>query len=359
MQVALVYGGRSTEHEVSVSSARAMLTTLREAGHTTLIIGISLEGIWYLQHDCVNFPVDKTRPLYLKPGEGVFLDEKKLNIEVVFATTHGHGGEDGNLQGLCLLCNLALCGCDTVSSALGMYKALAAAVFQANHIPTVPTVLITEVNRKDLNDAFFADLVSRLGPHLFIKPEDGGSSVGVHSLRNADLNRFREAVKTAFQYSERVLVQTMVDPMVEVECAALHLEDGNLVIAGPGRVIDPAREEAGFLSYAHKYGPINTAHIQIPSGLDATIEEAIRSYARAAFAAIKADGYARIDFFVSNSDIYLNEINTFPGMTATSHFPALMASQGYDMVTVVNHLISDAQTRFRHERNRIYLPPKE
>lgn len=181
---------------------------------------------------------------------------------------------------------------------------------------------------------------------------------GVKALIKATYHDFMEAVEDAKRYSERVLVQPYMKSIVEVECAILRTEDGTLHVAGPGRVIDPAKEQAGFLSYAHKYGQIDTAHIHVPSGLPLAMENRIREYARTAFLAIKADGYARVDFFVQEDTVFLNEINTSPGMTALSHYPVLMASIGFDLPSVVTSLIHHAIQRSREERGRCFTPPK-
>lgn len=358
MTIALVYGGRSTEHEVSIASALTMHKALKQAGYRVLLIAIALDGRWYLQPNLIGKSIATTIPIHAVPGLGLYVQDAKLDIDAVFATTHGYGGEDGNLQGLCMLCRLPLCGCDTVSSALGMHKDLASALFIQAGIPTVPTLLL---DKNAVQQVDYAVLLQRtrstLGPDLFVKPENSGSSVGVSALKDCDTNALQQAVELARRYSERVLIQMLIHPLQEVETAVLETQDQGLVVAGPGLVIDPAKETVGFLSYDHKYGQVDTAHIIIPSGLDDTTETIIKNYARKAFLAIKGDGYARIDFFVSENRIYLNEINTSPGLTDTSHYPALLASVGYDLSSVCKHLVENALLRNEQEKQRIYTPP--
>jgi D-alanine--D-alanine ligase len=144
---------------------------------------------------------------------------------------------------------------------------------------------------------------------------------------------------------------------VEVECAVLSTEDKGLLVAGPGLVVDPAKKNSGFLTYEHKYGQVDTAHIEVPSTLPEETEKTIRSYAKEAFLVLKGDGYARVDFFASDGLIYINEINTLPGMTATSHYPALMKSQGYSLEKIVQTLVENALLRAREEKGRSYVPP--
>lgn len=358
MTVALLFGGRSTEHIVSINSARTIHKALIDAGFSVICIGITLEGRWYLQEGGVSHQLECSTAVVAVPGSGFYVGDRQLALDAVFATTHGYGGEDGNLQGLCLLCRLPLCGCDTVASALGMHKDFASKLFEEANIPVVPTmVLDTGYLRSYDQGRLFSDAVRNLGPDLFVKPENSGSSVGVKPLPCCTADQLSAAVEQARQYSERVLIQQLIQPLLEVETAVLETKEG-LLVAGPGAVIDPAKDTTGFLSYEHKYGQVDTASIRVPCGLDPGTEQAIRTYALKAFQAIKANGYARVDFFFSNGRIYLNEINTAPGMTAVSHYPVLMASMGYDLPTVCTHLVAEALRRFEEENRRIYTPPE-
>lgn len=397
MNIALIYGGRSGEHEVSINSAKGVYPALCNLGHTVYPIAITLEGRWFLQSSRetegqiqgqTEIPIESIittdKPLSVVPGEGIFSDGELLPLDVAFAVTHGFGGEDGNLQGLCLLANLPLCGCDTLGSAIGMHKDIAAKLFSLEGIPTVPSqqldiqaiqwlegkagnppswlslhldtsnTIATVIDR--WAEATLA-LQKRLGASFFIKPEDSGSSLGVTALRTPEGNTLRQAVLEAKNHSSRVLVQSLIEPMDELECALLATGDGTIIAAGPALVVDPGKKSNHFLSYAYKYSQVDCAYLQIPSSYPETIDQQIRLYARQAFRAIGGEGYARVDFFVSDSTIYLNEINTFPGMTSKSHFPLLMAHAGYSMEQVVQTLIEDALQRKKDENLRTYRPP--
>ena len=356
MRIGLIYGGRSAEHTVSIESAKGVHQALLQLHHEILLIGISKEGKWYLQQHIVN-PIQCTEPLFLLPADGIYSNKGKLSIDVAFATTHGTGGEDGNLQGLCFLCNIALCGCSTVSSALGMHKALASKLFAAHNIPVVPSITID--SQQDIEDIqLFEMICSELGKDLFVKPESSGSSIGVQALKQASHRALVKAVNDALLYSDRVLVQKLIDPLIELECGILRTQAGALVVAGPGRVVDVAKDQDACLSYRHKYGPVNTAYLQIPSMVSSDIENRIKDYAISAFTAIACDGYARLDFFVQEEQVYLNEINTIPGMTEKSHYPILLASSGYAMPEVLEHLMHDAVRRFKEEQSREYRAPE-
>ncbi|MCK9547268.1 MAG: D-alanine--D-alanine ligase [Sphaerochaeta sp.] len=355
MQVALIYGGRSTEHDVSVASAKNIYSAIVDRGHAVTLIAITLEGRWYLQDDGVEAEIDRAHEITLRAGVGAYVDDRPLPIDVAIAPTHGWGGEDGSLQGLCTLCAIPLVGCDTLSSAVGMYKMVAQELFGVHGIPTVPTVLIGQDDIVD--ESLLGHAIERLGPHLFVKAESSGSSVGVTALRSAEFPAFRDAIALGRRYSERVLVQPHVARLIEVECAILERRDGTLVAAGPGRVVDPGARMVGFLDYHHKYTATGGAYMEVPTGLGIGVEEQIRGWAKAAFRAIKGSGYARVDFFVSDGKIALNEINTAPGMTGQSHWPVLMEGAGWPLSAAIDELLYGALRRSARESGRSYTPP--
>ena len=364
-----------------------MYQPLCNLGHTPFLIAITLEGRWFLQKDKeIETTIKTDYPLTVVPGKGIFCNKEYLPLDVAFAVTHGFGGEDGNLQGLCLLANLPLCGCNTLSSAIGMHKDIAAKLFTLEGIPTVPSLdlsihdiqwlegkadaspswmslqsdTINTTNTSTTIDRWTEAcllLQKKLGTALFIKPEDSGSSLGVAALRTPDGDSFKQAVLEAKKHSACVLVQALIEPMDELECALLEKDDGTLLAAGPARVVDPGKQSNHFLSYAYKYSQVDSAYLQLPSSYPEKIEEHIRLYAKQAFKAIGGEGYARVDFFVSGDKIYLNEINTSPGMTSKSHFPLLMAHEGYSMEQLLQTLIDHAIQRKKEENLRTYRPP--
>ncbi len=398
MNIALIYGGRSGEHEVSINSAKGVFAPLSKAGHTVHLLAITLEGRWYLQKQKgIGNTICTDYPLTIVPGVGIFCTGELLPLDAAFAVTHGFGGEDGNLQGLCMLANLPLCGCDTLSSAIGMHKGVAAKLFAMEGIPTVPSqalkasdiqwlegksdtppswVTLPKVTKGRAitmqTSTNVASLISKqdrwtqgchllqemLGPCLFIKPEDSGSSLGVAALRSPDGQILRQAVLEAKRHSSSILVQALIEPMDELECALLETEGGELIVAGPALVVDPGKESNHFLSYAYKYTQVDSAYLKLPSSYPESIEKQIREYAKQAFRAIGGEGYARMDFFVSGEKIYLNEINTSPGMTSKSHYPLLMEHAGYPMQQVLQTLINHALARKKEEQLRCYRPPE-
>lgn len=388
MNIALMYGGRSGEHQVSINSAKGIHAPLCNLGHTIHLIGISLEGRWFLQvGEEIQETIQTDHPLSVIPGDGLYCGGNKLLLDAAFAVTHGFGGEDGNLQGLCMLANIPLCGCDTLSSAIGMHKDKASKLFALEGIPTVPSIVLDWQAlqwleggaldapswisfRPDNTDNHTATittdrwttacqtLTGQVGPSLFIKPEDSGSSLGVTALRAPNTENFRNAVQKAKKHSRQVLVQTLIEEMDELECALLETEDGNIVVGGPALVVDPGKASNHFLSYEYKYSQVDSAYLTIPSTYPQAIENQIRHYAVQAFKAIGGEGYARMDFFVAGENIYLNEINTSPGMTDKSHFPLLMKDAGFSMEKVLQTLIDHAVKRKKEEMLRTYRPPE-
>jgi D-alanine-D-alanine ligase len=356
MRVALIYGGRSTEHDVSVASAQTIHEALVEGGHEVTTIAITLDGVWYLQPRGVGAQIEESSVVTLHPGVGAFVDNTPLPIDVAIAPTHGWGGEDGKLQGLCELCSIPLAGCDTLSSSVGMYKMVAQHLFAAYGIPTVPTLLVE--GGAVIDEALLDRARRALGPHLFAKAESSGSSVGIAVLRDPSLADLAAAVELGRRYSERVLIQRLVTPLIEAECAILERGDGTLLAAGPGRVVDPGAEAVGFLDYHHKYTQSGGAYMVVPSGLGNAIDEQIRRYAQQAFTAIKGSGYARVDFFVSGGTIYLNEINTAPGMTGQSHWPALIKAAGLTLSQALDELIAGTLKRWDEAQRLVHTPPE-
>ncbi len=404
MNIALVYGGRSTEHEVSVNSAKNVFKALKTAGYGIICIGIAKDGTWHLQNpsltiDALPGPIvpEERDGVYVKPGEGFWNGHARLAIDAVLPVAHGTEGEDGRLQGLCDLAHLPCVGCDAASSTFGMHKETAKRLFADARIPVAPSILLTQEDLSWLGDdddadiprfitsyideavaslplpatrqeLFMATIRNTLGDAIVVKPEAGGSSVGVTILEQLDYrkendrddvsaDRLLRAIAVAAEVCDAVLLETLVAPMQEVECAVLESLEEGLIVGGPGMVRNPRHDETGFLSYDQKYGDDQPATMQLPAPIGDDDAQLLRHYAKLAFKAIGANGYARVDFFIikdtcdvppilDGKRILLNEINTLPGMTATSHYPRLIACEGFDMPMMIQTVINEAIARF-------------
>lgn len=365
MNVALLYGGRSSEHVVSIHSAMTIEKVLERLGYDIILISIDLSGIWHLEERPVREREEMNgegKEVSVVPGKGFFADGKKLPIDVAFPVTHGHGGEDGCLQGLCALARIPYAGCDTLASSIMMFKSVSNLVAKAIGIPTIPTYTIESptiercIAEGDFTEQLQASIYA-CGKMLFVKPEDCGSSIGVTPLEDPDEESFAKAVLEARNHSERVLVQQYLKGAQEMECAVLEDERQGIVVSPPLCVQNPVVEER-FLSYSTKYRTTGGDRLVPPTGMSKAQIEEMESYASNLFIAAKCHGYLRSDFFFHQDKIYFNEDNTLPGMTATSHYPVLIAQCGYTLDEAVEQMIREAFVLDGEEKGRAYQPPE-
>jgi D-alanine-D-alanine ligase len=366
LKIAVLFGGRSGEHEVSLDSARSVLGVLDPQKYEIFQVGITHAGDWLtgpdarlalekgLSGDLVPCTIlaDPSRPgLYvLRPmNHSQTLEhskcefEKLTDLDVVFPVLHGTYGEDGTLQGLLELADLAYVGAGVTGSSVGMDKAVFKDVMRTIGIPTVESILVlrSEIERDIEAVIRRAELVAAYP--LFIKPANLGSSVGITKCqRRADLG---EALMEAASYDRRVMIERGVDAR-EIEVSVLGNDDPQASM--PGEVL-PSRE---FYSYESKYID-GTSGLLIPAPLPAGIIEEIRRMAVSAFKAIDCAGMARVDFFLGRNTgtIYLNELNTIPGFTSISMYPKLWEASGLPYAALVDRLIELALER-QADRNR-------
>ena len=357
LQVALVYGGQSVEHKVSCRSAKTVFHHLVELGHTVVPIGISRDGRWSLQ-PVSSFSEEeptadfiKSEALSVCPGSGVYhMDGKnRIPIDIVFPVTHGTGGEDGRLQGLLESAHLPYVGCTAVASMIGMHKLLAKIHAKEMGVPILPSLVvdkrrITLANGSDdpYPTQLHREAVSRLGTSLVVKPEDGGSSVGVDVLEEYSVNSLLDAIIRTGIYTNSIMLEPLIKDVRELEVAVIT--NGAVMEASdPGLIVDPEKDETHIVSYQHKYLVANSAYLQLPAPLPKEMASTISEYAIRIAKSIGVTGYARIDFFQDPNDdtIYFNEINTLPGMTSKSHFPILAASMDYDWPKLLTVLLEE------------------
>jgi D-alanine-D-alanine ligase len=338
LHVAVLFGGRSGEHEVSLMSARSVLSVLDSAKYDVTQIGITREGQWLTGEDVLakfeSGTLDGLKHFLLSPDPSD--DEHK--IDVFFPVLHGTFGEDGTLQGLFELADVAYIGAGVVGSSVGMDKGVFKDVMIANNIPVVDTMVVlrSEIESDMLSVIERAETISDYP--LFTKPANLGSSVGVTKCSNrSDL---QEGLMEAASFDRRVLVQKGIRNAREIEVSVLGNE--NPVASVPGEVL-PSRE---FYSYESKYID-GTSGLLIPAQLPADVAEKICDYAVRAYKAIDCAGMARVDFFVEMdaNEIHLNELNTIPGFTKISMYPKLWEASGLSYKELVDRLIELAMQR--------------
>ena len=359
LKIAVLFGGRSGEHEVSLDSARSVLGVLDPLKYEIFEVGITHAGDWLTGPDArlalENGNTEKLTPCTILPDPskpGLYglrmMDhtqtlEKLTDLDVVFPVLHGTYGEDGTLQGLLEMADLAYVGAGVTGSSVGMDKGVFKDVMRAIGVPTVESIIVLRSEiEKDIEDVIRrAETVSAYP--LFIKPANLGSSVGITKCnRRADLG---EGLLEAAAYDRRVLVERGVDAR-EIEVSVLGNEDPQASV--PGEVL-PSRE---FYSYESKYVD-GTSGLLIPAPLPAGLDGKIRQMAVSAYKAIDCAGMARVDFFLEKTtgEIYLNELNTIPGFTSISMYPKLWEATGLSYAGLVDRLVALALER-KADRNR-------
>lgn len=337
LRLALIFGGRSAEHEVSLASARFVAGALDRDKYDVIPIGLSREGRWLRPHDlhaALRDGLENTRcddvDLAVDPaGPGLRIGGESLRPDIVFPILHGTFGEDGTIQGLLECAGLAYAGAGVAASAVGMDKELMKAVFAAAGLPQVEYVVLRDGDRT--SSVGIGAVEERLAYPVFVKPCNLGSSVGMTKAH--DRGELGAALELAARYDRKVIVEASVDGR-ELECSVLGNERPRASV--PGEVV-PANE---FYDYEAKYTDGMMA-FTIPAPLDQARTEEVRELAVRAFAAIDCAGYARCDFFVERATgrILVNEINTIPGMTAMSAFPRLWEASGVGNGELVDEIV--------------------
>jgi D-alanine-D-alanine ligase len=354
--VAVLFGGRSGEHEVSLMSARSVLSVLDPSKYQVTQIGITHQGKWLTGEDVLDKfeqgRLDGLQQAMVSPDpseEGVYVLKdaalkKSTDVDVFFPILHGTFGEDGTIQGLFEMAEVAYVGAGVVGSAVGMDKGLFKDVMVANDIPVVDTLLVLRAEIQNDMESIIRRAETLSEYPLFTKPANLGSSVGVTKCSNrSDL---QEGLMEAASFDRRVLIQKGVKNAREIEVSVLG--NDNPVASVCGEVL-PSRE---FYSYESKYID-GTSGLVIPAQLPNEVSECIRSYAVRAYKAIDCAGMARVDFFVEKDTnrIYLNELNSIPGFTEISMYPKLWEASGLPYNKLVDRLIELALER-KAERDR-------
>ena len=337
LTVALIFGGRSAEHEISLASARFVAQSLDPHKYSVVLVGILRSGAWVVPKDGqralvdglesvggepVTMLADPTQPR-LRRASG-----PAIAFDFAFPILHGTFGEDGTIQGLLEMAGVPYAGAGVLGSAVGMDKELMKATFAQAGLPQVDYLVARDT--ADYIDGVVARVESRFDYPVFVKPANLGSSVGMTKAH--DRGELAAALQLAFLYDRKVLVEACAAGR-EVECAVLG--NAHPQASVPGEVI-PANE---FYDYEAKYTD-GLMEFRIPAPLTADETERVRSLAVQAFGAIDCSGYARCDFFVEpGGRVLVNEINTIPGMTAMSAFPRLWEAAGLSSRGLIDRIV--------------------
>jgi D-alanine-D-alanine ligase len=352
-RVLVLFGGRSAEHEISIISARFVARSLDPARFEALLVGISSVGAWHLQAaipegDAHAVGLDESGPrVVLAPVPQTGRPRLSLEgggeepFDVIFPVLHGPLGEDGSIQGLFELAAVPYVGSGVASSAVGMDKIFQKQILAQAEIPVVPYHGLRR-HDWDHDRAERRAACCALGYPLFVKPANMGSSLGVHKVKSeADLDA---AIEDAFHYDTKLVVERGLAGVREIECAVLGNDDPRVSL--PGEIT--VQHADGFYSYAAKYLDPDGAALDIPARLHATEQHVVQLTALRAFRALDAAGLARVDMFLDeNHDLYVNEINSIPGFTAISMYPALWQASGVSPEELVATLVDLALARYR------------
>ena len=349
LRVGVIYGGRSGEHEVSVVSAASIFKHLDRSRFQPVPIRIDKDGRWVL---------GAKEPTAISAGDvaeagpvgALQVTEPTAaiggGIDVIFPVLHGPYGEDGTVQGLLELANVPYVGAGVLGSALGMDKAVSKTVFAAHGLPIVPYITVTVREWEKRPRDVTARVMSSLRYPVFVKPANLGSSVGIsRASSDGDL---ATAIREAFDYDRKIVIESGVPNAREIECAVLGNDEPEASLPGEIVVTHPD----GFYSYEAKYLDPSGATPRIPADLPQEIIDRVRRLSIDAFKALDLSGMARVDFFLDGRDgtLFLNEVNTIPGFTAISMYPKMWEATGVSYSELLSRLITLAIER--HEQKQ-------
>lgn len=366
MNIALIYGGRSGEHEISLVSAASIARGI-DKKNTVTLIGITKDGRWFLQSNAeyerickdkkASFKIEESEEnkISVVPGgkNNAFCTKNgALNVDVVFPALHGTYGEDGTIQGLLDMADIPYVGCQTMASAVTMDKEKTKQILKSAEIPIVPYICIKrcDLNNSQRYDEIFQRCIDEIGFPLFIKPCCAGSSNGANKATTPKELSFY--LMEAFTWDDKVLVEKSINAR-EIECSVT----GNSTTANPNNESEAVRAYIPgeinpthtFYDFDAKYNDPNGAELLIPANISTDLIETIRTTAVRAYKALDCAGLSRVDFFIDRDtgSLYLNEINTLPGFTSISMFPKMCEKAGLKFPDLVKLLIDEAILRYK------------
>ncbi|MEG1559929.1 MAG: D-alanine--D-serine ligase VanG [Clostridia bacterium] len=340
LNVAIIFGGCSSEYEISLKSACSVIRHIDIDKYRPILIGISRTGNWFrylgnienIENDTWCNPVDCI-PAIISPGRDIhglleFSGDSvnKRHIDAAFPVLHGKNGEDGTIQGLLELADIPVIGCATLCSATCMDKDIAHKIAHSVGI-RVPRSFVVENNKDRFRTLSLAE---NIGYPLFVKPVKGGSSYGITKIaKKGDLS---DAIKLAFEYDERVLIEEAIAGS-EVGCAVL----GNDILTVGD--VDEIELEEGFFDFNKKYSRV-ASKIHIPARIDEKKAEEVKLTAKAIYKALNCRGFARVDMFLTpKGEIVFNEVNTTPGLSNNSRYPNMLKAIGMTFKDIVSAVI--------------------
>jgi D-alanine-D-alanine ligase len=343
-RIAVLFGGRSGEHEVSIRSAASVISALDQGKYEVIPVAITREGRWLPPAESVKLlPADSRQATSTETAVTVSQEPGSASgVDVVFPVLHGTFGEDGTVQGFFELADVAYVGAGVIGSACGMDKDVMKRLFREAGLPTVEHVALLRRERHDRAD----ELEKRFGYPLFVKPANLGSSVGITKAHNRE--ELSKALDLATQYDRKIVVERAVVGR-EIECSVLGNDDPQASV--PGEIV-ASRE---FYDYQAKYID-ESSRIVIPAPLTEELTREVQRLAVAGFKAVECCGLARVDCFLEErtGQVLLNEINTMPGFTSISMYPKMWEASGLSYKDLIDRLIELALERHAEKKNTRY-----
>lgn len=353
IKVAILFGGKSAEHEVSLQSAKNIIDAIDMEKYFPILIGIDKSGLWH-SHETENYLINPDNPKTIKlnkPMEQVVLipglkgalyglsSRRNLEtIDVVFPVLHGPFGEDGTIQGLLRLIDIPFVGAGVLGSAVGMDKDVMKRLLRDGGIPNAKFMIVPFGK----TPPSYEEVVDNLGTPFFIKPANLGSSIGICKVFKAEV--YQNALQHAFSFDTKVLIEEFIAGR-EIECSVVGNDNPRASI--PGEII-PNHE---FYSYEAKYIDIQGASYRVPANIPEMITNQIKETAVKTFKLLGCEGMARVDVFLTQeNNVVVNEINTIPGFTSISMYPKLWESGGLSCANLIDILIQCAIKRFKKEK---------
>jgi len=352
----VICGGKSAEHEVSIRSARNIISALDQQAYKPILVTVSRSGSWYLS-DSAELPESITEcddaafpgelaTLLRQPDSTLLITTtgKTHRVDIAFPLIHGPMGEDGTLQGLLEMMEVPYVGSGVLASAIGMDKDVLKRILANANIPIVPFIAPSSFQQAPS----FAQACEHLNSSiLFVKPSIMGSSVGIYKVKTAA--EYDLAVSQAFKFCHKILIEKYI-PGREVECSVL----GNL--NPQASCVGEIRPNHEFYSYEAKYIDPNGADLIIPADFNTMMTNKIRDLAIQTFQAIECKGFARVDFFVTEDTVYVNELNSIPGFTSISMYPKMWEASGLSYSALISQLLVLAMEEFALKQQLHFRP---
>ncbi len=349
-KLAILFGGKSDEYSVSLHSAAAIIKNVPEELFDVILIGITQEGKWFLYEGTADKVNDDTwhkgnlNPVLLNMGNDfkgfIKLDVnsgtfERIETDCIFPVLHGRNGEDGTIQGLCQMTGIPFVGCDMTSSAVCMDKEFTHVICEGAGIKTAP--YLTAINSSRLNvKKLYEQALEKLSLPMFIKPANNGSSLGISKIRNYD--EFEKGIMEAFQFDSKLIIERMIEGF-EIGCAVVGNEE---LIIGEVDEIDTKND---FFDYVEKYSQHNSK-IHCPARISDDLRDEAKQVAERTYRALRCKGMARVDMFVTpEKEIYLNEVNTIPGLTDLSRYPSMLKKIGIEYKDLIVKLVELAMEK--------------